>query len=465
MEMIRSIILFAGWPVLILGSIIIILKAHGFYKRTNKLPLGKLILAETFGTLISMYSLGIVATFLMFCDVEKGVKIVLPVFIVWFITMIIISYISWRWRKEAAKINILYYKIKERTEKLKKEKTKLSHIAENMETGAIFLDNSGKPMFINKEAKAIINSKSDSDRKLLEALYKKFSKYKLKKHVEECVNGNPSNIIDVEIDDKIYEIFLRCLIDHTAEVRGYFGHFIWIRDVTEEKGLEQAKNKFLTIASHKLRTPLAGIKGAMSLLESTCSHMKKEQKELLDDARQCTEIMSSVVNKLFYASEAEIKKMKVNLEKTQLDGLVKKAIDKTKDGKIKFKKQKDIIYALSTDSDLLSQAIESLLDNAVIYSESDVLVGLKKEEKEFIISVKDDGIGISKPEQKKVFTKFFRAENAMKRYTEGSGLNLNITKHIIQSLDGRIWFESKLNKGSTFYIALPEKIKKSKLRK
>ena len=77
-----------------------------------------------------------------------------------------------------------------------------------MDTGAILLDHSGKPMFINREAREIINPKVSDEDQLLELLFKKFSKYDLKSYVEKCIEGNPSNITDIEMKGKLYEIYL-----------------------------------------------------------------------------------------------------------------------------------------------------------------------------------------------------------------------------------------------------------------
>lgn len=387
-EHLRTMIIFVGWPILIIGSISFMIGAYQFYKRTNKLALGKLIMVQTVSILVGMYSLGIVSTIYMFHDLERGVTVVFPIFVTWFIVMVVLYYISRRWRNEAANINILYYKIKERTEKLKQEKTKLSKIAENMTIGAILIDNEGKPMFINREAKSIVASKIEDEQKLLKLIYKKFGKNKLESHVQNCLKGEPSNILNARIDGKIYEIFLRCLVDHSKHAKAYFGHFIWIRDVTEERMLAQTERKFLTVASHKLRTPLTGIKGFidMILMDSSKS-LNKIQKEYLEDAKECTAIMSNVVNQLLYASEADIKKMKINLKKTTVDKIVEKVISevKTKNCKVVLTKQKGTNFNISTDAELLHRAVTTLIENAVIYSKpakgsetAEVKVQLKK---------------------------------------------------------------------------------------
>ncbi len=465
-EMIRSVILLIGWPFLIAGSVIIVIKAYHFYQKTNKLALGRLIMAETFGVLVSMYSLGLVSTAFMFHDVEEGVRIVLPIFLVWFVVMVAIYLISERWRDEAAKINILYYRIKERSEKLKQEKEKLIQVAQNMSTGAILLDNAGKPMFINREAKEIIGSKSNNEGRLLKLLFKKFAKYRLKAHVDNCLAGKPSNIMDAEAGDRIYEICLRCLIGHASQANGYFGHFIWIRDVTDEKMLLRAEDSFLTVASHKLRTPLTGIRQYTDLLlrDKKCT---ARQKEYLSDIKSCADIMADVVNQLLYASEASIRKLKINPKKTQLDQLLKKAVNelkpiaRKKKIKIIYRQDSEAAYDLLTDADLLLKVLKDVLNNAIIYStdkKPEVTVHLKKENgNKYQIIIADNGIGIPKMDHDKIFTKFFRSENALKVHTEGLGINLNTDRRIVRSLGGQISFESKLNKGTAFTISLPGK--------
>jgi len=473
-ETMRHAIILAGWPVLILGSIFFIVEAYHFYQKTNKLALGKLIMAQTISILVGMYSLGIVSTIYMFSELEEGVKVVLPVFSLWFITMGALYYVSRRWRNEAANINILYYRIKERTEKLKKEKTKLSKIAEHMSTGAVLLDTGGKPMFINREAKAITGSRSNNESTLLKSLYKKFSKYSLESKVKKCLVGEPSNIMNAKVNGRIYEIFMRCLVDHKGQAKAYFGHFIWIRDITEEVALFQSERSFLTVASHKLRTPLTGIKGFLDMTLGEKKGLSKTQKEYLQEAKACTAIMSDVVNQLLYASEAEIKKMKIKLKSVALDRLVKNEITDHKEmtkkygAQLKFEKQKGTDFKLTTDSEFLRQAVSSVIENALIYSngikDAQVKIILQRTDDAMQIMVKDNGIGIPKQEQGKIFAKFYRAANALKVHTEGIGLNLSNVKHIIESIGGEIDFESKLNKGSTFTITLPLKVARKKLK-
>lgn len=467
MEALRTIMLFGGWPMLIVGGFFFAFQAHYFYKKTEKLALGKLIIIETLGILISMVSLGIVATVFLLHDLDIGVKTVLPIFIVWFVVMVMVYVNSRKWSDEASKINILYYKIKERSKELQEEKTKLSHVAQNMNTGAILLDNAGKVIFVNREAKNILGFDSDDTGEMVGALYQKFSKHKLKDNIKECMAGHPANMLDVEVDGKIFEIFLRPLTDHNNPDKTYFGHFIWIRDVTEEKELEKSKYKFITVASHKLRTPLTGIKGFLDLiLSEDIGKLNNEQKNYLKNIQDATLNMVDLSNQLLRASESETGSIKPKNSAFDLGELAEEIVEEVKNlnkgeaCNLKLQKPSEGLESIKSDPELIGQVIKILVDNAFKYSRKDgnceVVIKIEDKENGYVISVADKGIGIPEKDKSKIFVKFVRAENAMRMYTEGVGINLNIAKNIMKALSGRIWFESKEGEGSIFYISIPK---------
>jgi signal transduction histidine kinase len=124
--------------------------------------------------------------------------------------------------------------------------------------------------------------------------------------------------------------------------------------------------------------------------------------------------------------------------------------------KFKFKKPKGL-PKVRVDIEKISLAIQNLLENAIRYNKigGEIELVLKKKDSEIEFSIRDTGIGIPKNQQERIFTKFFRAPNALKLETEGSGLGLFIVKNIIEAHGGRIWFESEEGKGTTFYFTLP----------
>jgi len=112
-----------------------------------------------------------------------------------------------------------------------------------------------------------------------------------------------------------------------------------------------------------------------------------------------------------------------------------------------------------SDPSLLKLVMENLIDNAVRYTPGPgkIDIHLTKKENSLLFRIQDSGVGIPESEQKYIFQKFYRAENALKRRTRGSGLGLYVCKSAIEKLGGKIWFQSKENKGTTFYFTIPIK--------
>ena len=122
-----------------------------------------------------------------------------------------------------------------------------------------------------------------------------------------------------------------------------------------------------------------------------------------------------------------------------------------------FLKPKDGVLPIHADYEKIRVVVQNLVENAIKYSkkESRVVISADKKDAVIEISVRDTGIGITKEEQANIFGKFFRAENAKKQDTVGSGLGLYTTKRIIEKHNGKIWFESVAGEGTTFNVQLP----------
>ena len=131
--------------------------------------------------------------------------------------------------------------------------------------------------------------------------------------------------------------------------------------------------------------------------------------------------------------------------------IIKKKLD------VGVKRTKELKTEIACDSKKLKIAIINLIENAIKYSSPKGHIDITVEEsnKLLLIKIKDDGIGIPEKQKNYVFTKFFRGKNVMKVETEGSGLGLYLAKDIINKHDGNIWFESKEDMGTTFFVTLP----------
>jgi len=249
-----------------------------------------------------------------------------------------------------------------------------------------------------------------------------------------------------------------------VELTGIFiGGVVVFHDVTEQKIIENAKQQFISIAAHQLRTPLSGIKWAISLLvDESMGAMKDEQKVLLSRSYESVNRLVELVNDLLNIDRIESGRMEFSFEPTNLVDLLHTIIaDVTapaerKDIRIEFKPDAGL-PELELDHGSIRIVFQNLLENAVHYTPEKGQVSIRAigEGHAVRISIKDTGIGIPHSQQKSIFGRFFRATNAVLHQPDGSGLGLYIVKQIVERHKGKIWFESDEGKGTTFHVVLP----------
>ncbi|MDZ4299569.1 MAG: ATP-binding protein, partial [Candidatus Sungbacteria bacterium] len=240
------------------------------------------------------------------------------------------------------------------------------------------------------------------------------------------------------------------------------GCIITLHDVSREKLLERIKSEFVSIAAHQLRTPLTAIKWALREFRDRHPQSTLESGDLLDKAYQSNERMINLINDLLNVARIEEGRFLYRLAVTNLGASIERAIAAEhmtalkKNITIGFKKPSAEILVWA-DAHGIDLVLQNLIENAIHYTKSGGKITLHVRAVETMaeISIQDTGIGVPEGERSRLFTKFFRGDQAVRMETDGSGLGLFIVKNIIEAHGGSIWFDSKEGKGTTFFFTIP----------
>lgn len=245
------------------------------------------------------------------------------------------------------------------------------------------------------------------------------------------------------------------LLQGIASVTAMALHSIMlIRDVS-------MRDTFVSVASHELRTPMTSILGYADLLlrrDPPDATRQRWLKNIIDNSQRVSHIVDDLLN----VSRIQSGKATIRLESARLPDILEETLYLIRESTDKHEFAVDIEPALPdvlADRDKLSQVIVNLLSNAVKYSPNGGLITLSahhdKVRNRIVVSVTDEGIGISPEDKASLFTTFHRIQRPETQGIRGSGLGLYIAKEWVEKMGGEIRLESELNKGSTFFIALP----------
>lgn len=235
------------------------------------------------------------------------------------------------------------------------------------------------------------------------------------------------------------------------------------RDVTQEKKLEQAKDTFLSIASHELQTPLTAIHWHVEMLKSRdFGELNGKHHEFVQTIDDVTKKLSSLVKMLLNTSRIDVGSVAINPEPTNIK-TVFEAVFKELEGQIGEKKLSvrqqypSKMRMISLDKNLIHVAFINLLSNAVKYNKEKGSISVKviPLKTGYRIRVSDTGMGIPASQHDRIFSRMFRADNARMANIQGTGLGLYITKWVVESAGGTIEFTSVIDEGTTFTMTLP----------
>ena len=235
----------------------------------------------------------------------------------------------------------------------------------------------------------------------------------------------------------------------------------------ELEKIDAMKDDLISMASHELKTPLTSI---ISLLELVLEE-SEEQKKTLTIIFKDAQGLNAIIDNMLDISRIESGRINYNLDKFSLKQILEECAQTAKqlllEKNINLKMNVSNSFTIFADKNRVSQVILNLITNAIKYGKGggNIWVSASEEKDKVVLNMKDDGIGISKEDLPKLFTKMFRAEKSTRGALKGMGFGLYISKKIIEDLGGQIKVESKLEKGTTFHVLFPKKKTKKKLSK
>lgn len=239
------------------------------------------------------------------------------------------------------------------------------------------------------------------------------------------------------------------------------GLTLTFQDVTEERAVSQMKSDFVSFVTHQLRTPLAGIKWMLELAAEEPAG-SAEIASYIGDARESAERLIRLVNDLLDVSRLESGKLAIDAQPTDVAALTSDVLAEVaslvreKAHRLSARGLDEAPVAI-VDAQLLREVVMNLVSNAIKYTPEggDLEIDVTSANGELRWAIKDSGIGIPKEAQRRLFEKFFRADNAVTVETEGTGLGLYLVRLIVEKFGGRVWCESEAARGSRFTFVLP----------
>lgn len=283
-----------------------------------------------------------------------------------------------------------------------------------------------------------ITTRKEQQRKILEL------NSQLEQKIEQRTNELQQTVLELET-----EISKRKEAEHKIK-----------ESLRKERELNELKTKFLSLVSHEFKTPLSGIMTSATLIEKYPLTKQQEKREKhLKTIRNKVKYLNNILNDFLSIERLETGKTIYKFNTFPLSKVVNEVVY---DANMLLKEGQKITYpqniediTLNFDEKILELVLHNLVNNAIKYSGENTTISLKAKKlgNYLKISVEDEGIGIPKEEQKYIFTRYFRAENAL--LDQGTGIGLNIIKDHLENLGGHIRFLSTLNKGSIFIAEFP----------
>jgi PAS domain S-box-containing protein len=342
--------------------------------------------------------------------------------------------------------------------------------------GVIAVDSQGTIQLINPAAQKIIGwGKQDALKldyksvvKLIDAKEQPLAE--ADDPVQQVLHTNVSVINNDLVLETISgrKLFISAVVSPIGTVGA--GAIIVFRDITKEKQAEREQAEFISTASHEMRTPVATIEGYLGLaLNTATAAIDERAQSYLVKAQESVRHLGRLFQDLLDISKIEDGRLKNNPKVVDMVTFVDEIVSnfqaraKEKGLVLLFKpsigshvvKKLNPVYYVDVDNDHLREVLSNLLENAVKYTvKGNVTVDITGDNERVLLTVHDTGIGIPPEDIPHLFQKFYRVDNTQTQNIGGTGLGLYLCRRLVEAMGGRLWVESKVGEGSTFFVSL-----------
>lgn len=359
--------------------------------------------------------------------------------------------------------NFLTERLSETLVEISSEKSKLDAIISNMADGLMAVDENGFVVLYNNSLLRILQVKSidlygNNLRQLAKEVGISLNLAEIKKSREE--KGEGTFVIKIPCG-KTLSVSTAYYNDEAKKLNGYVMLF---HDITESQKLEEMRREFVANVSHELKTPITTIKAYAETLNSGMVDDEGTRQEFMNIIEKEADRMTTLVSDLLELSHIDFKKTQVSIQEVEILPLVEECLEHLKmyyEGK-----QQKILWedrenpTTLVDRNKMAQVIVNILSNASKYTakEGRISLGVKAEDGQVYIRIRDNGIGIPAGEVDRVFERFYRVDKGRARDMGGTGLGLAIARDTVRVMGGDIFARSELGQGSEFIIRIPQKI-------
>ena len=360
-------------------------------------------------------------------------------------------------------INDLSFKIKEAQESTESERQRLDSVLRHMSDGVIATDRRGRIVIMNTAALDILNLKSE---KVIGIPLLSILPLDEKVTFRELLETQQERLIHLEEDGE--DSIVQCEFSVIQRESGFISGLVCVlTDVTEQQKIDRERRNFVSNVSHELRTPLTSIKSYTEALVDGAWENKEIAPGFLKVIETETDRMMRMITDLLNLSRMDQNRLALEKEFINMNELVVHIVNRF-EMVLQSEPYRDKNYRILTDitqrdlwveldQDKITQVLDNIINNAIKYSPDGgrIIVRLMETHTDIIVSVSDEGLGISRKDIPHLFDRFYRVDKARSRAMGGSGLGLAIAQEVIQLHGGKIWVNSIENKGSTFFVSLP----------